>query len=62
MTSFAYFSNERDVRVFKAGDLILAEGDVGDHMFALLEGEVEIRRGEACSRRSPPAASSASSH
>ena len=46
MPPFAYFANERDVRVFKAGDVIFAEGDPGDHMFAVLEGEVEIRRGD----------------
>jgi CRP-like cAMP-binding protein len=46
VASFAYFSNERDVRVFKAGDVIFAESDVGDYMFAVLEGDVEIRRGD----------------
>src|SRR5215510_129538 len=46
VTSFRYFSNERDVRLFKAGDVIFAEGDVGDHMFAVLEGDVEIRKGD----------------
>jgi CRP/FNR family transcriptional regulator, cyclic AMP receptor protein len=44
--SFAYFSNERDIRVFKAGDVIFAEGDAGHHMFAVLEGDVEIRSGD----------------
>jgi len=44
--SFTYFANERDIRVFKPGDVIFADGDVGEHMFAVLEGDVEIRRGD----------------
>ena len=46
MPSFAYFANERDIRAFKAGDVIFADGDFGEHMFAVLEGDVEIRSGD----------------
>ena len=46
MPPFAYFAHERDIRVFKAGDVIFSDGDPGDHMFAVLEGDVEIRKGE----------------
>lgn len=46
MPAFTFLRNERDVRAFKAGEVIFSEGDAGDSMFAVLEGEVEIRTGE----------------
>ncbi len=45
MPSFDFLRREADARSFRAGDVIFAEGDAGEHMFAVLEGEVEIRKG-----------------
>ncbi len=36
-----------DVSVFKAGDVIMAEGDKGDELYIVLEGSVEVMRGDA---------------
>jgi CRP-like cAMP-binding protein len=47
MPAFAFLRNEPDVRTFKAGEVTFAEGDAGDSMFAVLEGEVEIRSATA---------------
>lgn len=38
------FKRESDVRTFQAGDTIFAEGDAGDSMFGVLEGEVAIQK------------------
>ena len=42
--TFNVFNNEPDVRPFSAGQVIFEEGQPGDLMFAVLEGEVEINR------------------
>jgi CRP-like cAMP-binding protein len=39
------FLNETDPRQFKAGEKIFGEGDAGDYMYGVIEGEVEIRKG-----------------
>jgi CRP-like cAMP-binding protein len=44
MRAMEIFSREPDVRIFSAGQPIFAEGEPGDVMFAVLQGEVEIRR------------------
>ena len=44
MLTFNVFNNEPDVRPFSAGQVIFEEGQPGDLMFAVLEGEVEINR------------------
>ena len=44
MQTFTVFNNEPDVRPFKAGQVIFEEGQSGDLMFAVIEGEVEINR------------------
>ena len=44
MRAMEIFSNEPDVRVFSAGQPIFAEGGRGDVMYAVLQGEVEIRK------------------
>jgi len=44
MPIFELLKNEPDVRAFAAGDEIFAEGQPGDCMFAVLQGEVEIRK------------------
>jgi CRP-like cAMP-binding protein len=38
--------NERDVRTFAAGEPIFAEGEAGDSMYAVIDGEIEIRKQE----------------
>lgn len=40
-----------EIRSAEAGALILAEGDEGSDMFFILEGEVEITRGEGAQKR-----------
>lgn len=44
MSVFELLRNEPDVRTFTAGEVIFAEGQAGDCMFAVLEGEIEIRK------------------
>ncbi len=46
MTSLGIFNNEPDVRHFKAGDIIFSENEPGDLMFALLEGQVRLLKGD----------------
>lgn len=43
---FEILQNEPDSRTYKTGEVIFAEGDEGHSMFAVIEGEVEIRKGE----------------
>jgi CRP/FNR family transcriptional regulator, cyclic AMP receptor protein len=45
MVTFDVFKNEPNVRTFSNGEKIFSEGEPGDFMFAILEGEVEIRKG-----------------
>jgi CRP/FNR family cyclic AMP-dependent transcriptional regulator len=42
---FDLLRRESDIRSFAAGDVIFSEGEEGDSMFAVLEGQVEIRKG-----------------
>ena len=42
-TDFSILKNEEDTRTFPAGTVIFAEDEPGDVMYAVLEGEVEIR-------------------
>jgi CRP-like cAMP-binding protein len=44
MPTFTLFNNEPDIRAVPAGQAIFAEGDPGDQMYAVIEGEVEIAR------------------
>lgn len=46
MPAFGFLRNERDVQAFKAGEVVFREGDAGECMFLVLEGEVEIRKGD----------------
>lgn len=39
------FSDERNYRTYKAGETIFAVGERGYDMFAVIEGEIEIRLG-----------------
>lgn len=44
MPRFDFLKNEPEVRSYRAGELIFAEGDAGEHMYAVLDGDVEIRK------------------
>jgi len=44
MTTFSLFNHEPDIRAVPAGQTIFAEGQPGDQMYAVIEGEVEITR------------------
>lgn len=44
MTTFTVFNNEPDVRPFSPGQVIFEQGQPGDVMYAVLEGEVEMKR------------------
>jgi CRP-like cAMP-binding protein len=44
MAIFDLLRREPDVRTFRAGENVFHEGDAGDCMFAVLEGEVEIAK------------------
>jgi CRP-like cAMP-binding protein len=44
MLTCTVFNNEPDVRPFSAGQMIFEQGQPGDVMYAVLEGEAEINR------------------
>ena len=43
-TDFKIFRNEKDILSFPAGAVIFTEDEPGEVMYALLEGEVEIKK------------------
>ncbi len=45
MGSIDFFRNEPDIRSYSAEQLIFSEGEPGEFMFAVLEGEVRIEKG-----------------
>jgi CRP-like cAMP-binding protein len=48
------FTNAPNVTDVAAGTVVFAEGDPGDHMFGILEGEVELRTGQVVIARLGP--------
>jgi CRP/FNR family cyclic AMP-dependent transcriptional regulator len=42
MTAFNILKREKDLRSFQAGQSIFSEGQAGDAMYAVTEGEVQI--------------------
>ncbi len=44
MAVFELLRREPDVRTFRAGETVFAEGDAGDCMFAVIDGEVAIQK------------------
>ncbi len=42
MTSFDTLRSEPDILSFSAGEKIIQEGETGDYMYAVLDGDVEI--------------------
>jgi CRP/FNR family transcriptional regulator, cyclic AMP receptor protein len=47
MTSIDIFRNEPNLITFKAGDTIFSDGDQGSEMFAIVDGKVDIHKGDA---------------
>ncbi len=45
MPSFDLLKNEPDVRTFTSGSIIFKDGEPGDLMFVVVEGQVELRKG-----------------
>jgi len=45
------FNNAKTVRELTAGGVVFAEGDPGDEMFGVIEGEVEVQMGGGHTRR-----------
>ncbi len=52
--TFTLFNNEPTTCTFSAGEVIFAEGDPGEIMYALLDGEVEIVRNGKVVETIPP--------
>jgi CRP-like cAMP-binding protein len=46
MTEINIFKSSPDAVDVKPGDVIFREGEVGDAMFAVVDGEVELTRGD----------------
>ena len=46
MQTSAYFRSTDPTITFAAGEVIFSEGDPGHEMFGVLDGEVELRRGD----------------
>jgi len=51
MPPIEILKNERDLRSFTAGSAIFKEGETSDLMFAVVEGEVELRKGDRVLRK-----------
>jgi len=43
VTVIKLFQNTKDFRIFSAGETIFAQGEPGDVMYVVLEGEVDIK-------------------
>ena len=46
VTTIKYFRNSEDAQTFRAGQIVFTEGDPGNMMYAVLEGEVDIMVGD----------------
>jgi len=51
----AFFRPGDPMITYRAGDIIFSEGDIGSEMFGVLEGAVELRRGDQVVERLGPA-------
>ncbi len=43
MIKFTIFHREKDTREFAKGDVVFKEGDSGEFLYAVLDGEVELK-------------------
>lgn len=46
MATIDVFNNETNTKVLAAGEFVFLNGEAGDCMYAVLEGCIEIRRGD----------------
>ena len=46
MTVVGLFRNAQDTEQVSAGEIIFKEGDLGEKMYGIVEGEVELRMGD----------------
>jgi CRP/FNR family cyclic AMP-dependent transcriptional regulator len=53
-TVWGLFDNAKETRKVDAGTVIFREGDQGSEMFGIVDGEVEVRGGEALAQRLGP--------
>jgi CRP/FNR family transcriptional regulator, cyclic AMP receptor protein len=42
LTTIDLFKNDKDFVIIPAGEVIFQQGGIADHMYAIIEGEVEI--------------------
>jgi CRP-like cAMP-binding protein len=56
MGSFEFLRGEKGVRSYQAGEAIFREGDPGDALYAVVEGQVEIRKKDRVLETVPPGA------
>lgn len=56
MGSFEMLRREKGARDYAAGDFVFREGEEGDAMYAVVEGEVEIRKNGRVLEVVPPGA------
>lgn len=54
MITFDILKNEPDVRAFVSGSTIFRDGEPGDLMFVVIEGQVELRKGNQAIRSLQP--------
>ena len=54
MKTAAFFRPGDPTISYRAGDTIFSEGDIGSEMFGVLEGDVELRRGDQVVQRLGP--------
>lgn len=47
MSKFNAFHNEEDIHHYQKSEVIFAQGDTGDFMYDVIEGEVSLSRDEA---------------
>ena len=45
MTKIELFRNNDEFLVFQAGDVIFREGEPGDRMYSVIDGQVDVRVG-----------------
>ncbi len=55
MTARGLFLNAPEHRKVAPGEVIYAEGDIGEQMYGIVDGSVELCKGHARSRPSVPA-------
>jgi CRP-like cAMP-binding protein len=46
MANFGILSGEKDIRRYAAGEAVSRDGEPGDAMYGVVEGEVEILKNE----------------